>query len=107
MEREIAMTTFEEHERRYPLRGEAKAAYEAERRRMGVGYLILKARASAELTQVELAEKIGTSQPTIARWESGAQVPTVRSLLRIAEATGFELELGLRRGDRARHRLTM
>jgi DNA-binding XRE family transcriptional regulator len=101
------MTTLEEHERKHPLRGEAKAAFDAERRRMGVGYLILKARASAELTQLELAERIGTSQPTIARWEGGSQVPTVRSLLKIAEATGFELELGLRQGDRARHRMTM
>jgi transcriptional regulator with XRE-family HTH domain len=101
------MTTWQEFKREYPLSGEAEAAYEAERRRMGVGYLILKARASAELTQSELAEKLGTSQPTIARWEGGAQVPSVRSLLRIAEATGFELELGLRQGDRVRHRLTL
>ena len=101
------MTTVEKYERIHPLRGKAKAAYEGERRRMGVGYLILKARASAGFTQHELAERIGTSQPTVARWEGGMQIPTVRSLLRIAQATGFELELGLRQGDRARHRMTI
>lgn len=31
----------------------------------------------------------------IARWDSGAQVPSVRTLLRISQATGFELVVGL------------
>ncbi|RIK10733.1 MAG: hypothetical protein DCC49_02075 [Acidobacteria bacterium] len=62
---------------------------------MGVGYVILKARASAGLTQDELARKIGSSQAAIARWEGGSQMPSVRSLLKIADATGFELAIGL------------
>ena len=93
------MTTWRDHKARVPLRGEAARAYEAARREIGIGYLILKARAAAGLTQRELAMEIGTSQPTVARWESGAQLPSVRSLTRIAEATGFQLTVGLRRGD--------
>lgn len=92
------MTTWRDYKARVPLRGEAARAYEAARREMGIGYLVLKARASAGLTQRELASRIGTSQPTVARWESGAQLPSVRSLTRIAEATGFHLTVGLRRG---------
>ena len=92
------MTTWRGYKARVPLRGEAARAYEAARREMGIGYLILKARASAGLTQQGLAERIGSSQPTVARWESGAQLPSVRSLSRIAEATGFHLTVGLRRG---------
>jgi transcriptional regulator with XRE-family HTH domain len=90
------MTGWREHREKKPLRGSAARAYEAARREMGVGYLILQARAAAGLSQRELARRIGTSQPTIARWESGAQVPSVRSLTRIARATGFELTLGMR-----------
>jgi len=93
------MTTWRGYKARVPLRGEAASAYEAARDEMGIGYLILKARASAGLTQRELAERIGSSQPTVARWESGAQLPSVRSLTKIAEATGFHLTVGLRRGD--------
>ncbi|MBI4730071.1 MAG: helix-turn-helix transcriptional regulator [Acidobacteria bacterium] len=91
------MTTWSEFKRKRPLEGEAKRAYEAARQKMGVGYLILKARAEAGLTQAQLAKRIGTSQPMIARWESGAQVPSVTSLLRIAEATGFDLAVALQK----------
>ena len=89
------MTTWSEHKEQRPLRGEAKTAYDAERERMGVGYLILQARAAIGASQAQLADLIGTSQPTVARWESGAQLPSVRSLLRVAEATGFQLRVGL------------
>jgi transcriptional regulator with XRE-family HTH domain len=101
------MTTWRESKEARPLTGRAKVAHDEERRRMGVGYLILQARAAAELSQSQLAVKIGTSQPTVARWESGVQVPSVRSLLRIAEATGFEFEVALRRGAKLGPRLTL
>ncbi len=90
------MTGWREHKEKRPLRGAAARAYEDARRELGVGYLILQARAAVGISQRELARRIGTSQPTIARWESGAQVPSVRSLSRIARATGFELTVGLR-----------
>ena len=66
------MTTWRGYKARVPLRGEAARAYEAARDEMGIGYLILKARASAGMTQRELANRIGSSQPAVARWESGA-----------------------------------
>ncbi|MEO7803317.1 MAG: helix-turn-helix transcriptional regulator [Actinomycetota bacterium] len=91
------MTTWQEFKKNNPLSAKAKRAYDAEREAMGVGYLILKARARAELSQEQLARKIGTSQPMVARWESGSQIPSVRSLLKIAEATGLDLALGLKR----------
>jgi len=90
------MTTWKSHKQAAPLSGESKETYDAARREMGVGYLILRARAAAGLTQEQLASRIGTSQPTIARWESGSQLPSVRSLTRVAAATGFELRVGLR-----------
>jgi transcriptional regulator with XRE-family HTH domain len=101
------MTTWRDHKARTPLRGEAARAYEAARQELGVGYLILKARAHAELTQAGLARRIATSQSTIARWESGAQLPSVRSLTKIADATGFELTVGLRLADHSRQFLSV
>jgi transcriptional regulator with XRE-family HTH domain len=74
------------------------SASEPAHRGTGVGDLVLQARVAAGLTQAELAARIGTSQPTIARWESGNQLPSVRSLLRLAEGTGFHLRVSLRDG---------
>src|SRR5438105_15635616 len=51
--------------------------------------------ASAGLTQAQLATRIGTSQPTIARLEKGLDVRTPRwdTLQRIARALGRQLKL--------------
>jgi predicted nucleotidyltransferase/DNA-binding XRE family transcriptional regulator len=58
---------------------------------------------SAGLTQAELAERAGTSQPTIAAYEAGDKVPNVTTLERVLRATGTSLEarrspLGRRQG---------
>jgi predicted nucleotidyltransferase/DNA-binding XRE family transcriptional regulator len=54
--------------------------------------LIREARLSAGLTQAELAERAGTSQPTIAAYEAGDKVPNVTTLERVLRATGTSLE---------------
>jgi transcriptional regulator with XRE-family HTH domain len=95
------MTDWDEYRASKPLHAEVLRGYDAARAEMGIGYLLLKARASAGLTQEQLAERIGTSQPTVARWEGGKQLPSLRSLIRIAEATGFQLTLGLRGSARS------
>jgi transcriptional regulator with XRE-family HTH domain len=59
------------------------------------GHLIEAARRQAGLTQQELAARVGTSQPAIARLESGAINPTIETLTRCAEALGLSLRLSL------------
>lgn len=59
------------------------------------GSLILLARLKAELTQRELANRLGVSQPTVAAYESGRREPTLPTLMRIIAAAGLDLELGL------------
>ncbi len=54
-------------------------------------HLIVEARKRGGLTQVELAERLGTHQPVIARWESGATNPTFESVRRAVRASGFQL----------------
>ena len=63
---------------------------------LGAGYLILVVRELYGLSQRDLACAIGTSQPSLATLETGNRMPTVRTLMRIADATGFELVIGRR-----------
>lgn len=60
---------------------------------IGVSKAILQARLDANLTQVDLAARVGTSQPTLARYETGAALPTLPTLERILAACGRRLEL--------------
>jgi transcriptional regulator with XRE-family HTH domain len=71
----------------------------APRHSIGAGYLILVARELTGLSQRALAARAGTSQPALARLETGARIPSVRTMLRVADAAGFELLLGLREFD--------
>jgi len=54
---------------------------------------LIEARASAGLTQAELAERMGTTQSVIARLESGRVQPTTATLRRLARATGTRLKI--------------
>lgn len=49
---------------------------------------IIRARTARGMTQAQLAERMGTSQSFIARLEAGRTMPSTRTLLKIAEATG-------------------
>ena len=42
-------------------------------------------RKQAELTQVDVAEKLGISQPAYASWERGVKKPTQDNLVKIAQ----------------------
>jgi predicted nucleotidyltransferase/DNA-binding XRE family transcriptional regulator len=58
--------------------------------------LIKDARGRAGLTQAQLARAAGTSQPTLAAYESGAKSPSVRTLDRLIRASGATLDVTLR-----------
>jgi transcriptional regulator with XRE-family HTH domain len=60
---------------------------------MNIGEIIREARLTAGLTQAQLAEKAGMVQPAIARLENGKMDPTIRTLIRIANALGKKVEL--------------
>ena len=63
------------------------------------GQLIRRARTGAGLTQRELAQRLGTHQPVVARWESGRTRPDFDTVVRVAEACGMELHVELRPVD--------
>ena len=56
---------------------------------------LVRARTAANLTQAELARRIGTTQSAIARLEGGRVSPSFATLRRYAEATGTRLTVGL------------
>ena len=53
----------------------------------------IRARAQADLTQEQVAERMGTTQAVIARLESGRVKPSTRTLQRFAKATGTRLRI--------------
>jgi ribosome-binding protein aMBF1 (putative translation factor) len=57
--------------------------------------MVIGARAHADLSQAELAERMGTSQSAIARLESGRFKPSTRTLEKLAAATGMRLRIVL------------
>jgi transcriptional regulator with XRE-family HTH domain len=61
--------------------------------------LLKEARRRAGLTQRELAERLGTTQSSIARMESGVVSPTFATLRSAIEACGFEIRVGLGEPD--------
>ena len=54
---------------------------------------MISARLSANLTQSEVAERMGTTQSAIARLEGGWVSPSFATLRRFAEATGTSVRL--------------
>lgn len=53
--------------------------------------LIREARLAAGLTMAELAERAGTSKPTVSRYENGLVDPRAETLQRLLHACGREL----------------
>lgn len=57
------------------------------------GQIIENARKKAQMTQEELAKKIGTNKSYISRVESGKTEPKVSTFYRIVAALGLTIEL--------------
>jgi transcriptional regulator with XRE-family HTH domain len=63
------------------------------------GDILREARLRAGLTQRELARRARTSQPAVARWESGDVVPSFERLRELIRACGLEMTIGLANYD--------
>jgi ribosome-binding protein aMBF1 (putative translation factor) len=74
---------------------EFKAEYDRLAPEFEIATELIQARLRSGFSQVELAERMGTSQSAIARLESGQTLPSTKTLLRFAEATGSKLQLRL------------
>jgi transcriptional regulator with XRE-family HTH domain len=78
-------------------RADVKAEYDRLDEEFAFLDVFLKARASAGITQAQVAERIGTTQSVIARLESGRgkHSPSLSTLRKYAHALGCRLELRL------------
>ncbi len=68
-----------------------RKAYAALEDEFALAKAVIAARNRAGLTQTELALKMGTTQPAVARMEGGRVQPSLRTLQRLAQATGSRL----------------
>lgn len=75
---------------------ETRAAYDAQADEFAVARELIAARTKAGLTQADVAERMGTTQSTIARLEAGRAAPSLRSLQRYAQAVGCRAVVQLR-----------
>ena len=68
-------------------------AFEVSRMEFELARQLIETRVKSGLSQGELATKMGTSQSTIARLESGASMPSMRTLAKFAQATNSQLQI--------------
>jgi transcriptional regulator with XRE-family HTH domain len=72
------------------------ADFVAESLELEAGYQIARLRILRGLTQAQLAEMVGTRQPSIARLENGSSVPSLSFLERIADALDATVEIKIK-----------
>lgn len=60
---------------------------------LDTGLLVREARTGAGLSQVELADRLGTTQSAVSRWEHGHDEPRLSRLTAILAACGLRAEL--------------
>ena len=70
-----------------------KDGYDALEEEFSLASQLIEARTRARLTQAEVAERMGTSQSTVARLESGGAKPSLSTLKRFAQATGARVRI--------------
>jgi DNA-binding XRE family transcriptional regulator len=101
------MKTHKELVKEMLKRPAVKAAYDAQAEEFAWLDELLKARRRAGLTQAEVAARMGTKTPAVARLEAGGgsrgHSPSVATLRKYARAVGCRLEIRLRphRGGRS------
>lgn len=72
---------------------EFKAAYDRLEPEYAAIEAVLKARMEKGLTQTQLAKKMGTKQAVVSRLESGLANPSVKFLMRLADALDCKLTI--------------
>jgi len=85
------MARISEMHRKWLKEPKYKKAYDALEEEFVLASAVMEVRKRAGLTQEELARRMGTTQPVVARLESGRTRPSMRTLQRLAEATGSRL----------------
>lgn len=87
------MIPVEESIARWEMEPAYQAAYDALEEEFALAAALIAARGGANISQDEIAKRMHTSQPAVARLESGHGNPSVNTLRRYAQATGTRLRI--------------
>ena len=66
---------------------------------MEIGTKLKKARNNANLTQEDIAEKIGVSRQTVSNWENNKSYPDIISVIRLSDIYGISLDTLLKEDE--------
>ncbi len=90
---------FKTHEEVLAEQLESDPEYAAEWERLALARMVavqlIGYRADHRLSQRELAERLGVSQPRVVELESGEKNPRIETLVKIAAATGLEFAIDI------------
>ena len=92
----VYLKSYKDVKKRFLADPEFRKEYEALGPEFELIESIIKRRAELEMTQKELADKLGTGQAVISRLESGNANPTLASLAEIAKALDADLRIELK-----------
>jgi transcriptional regulator with XRE-family HTH domain len=93
------MTSFDDLKRELLKRDDVRAEYGAMAEEFSLAEALIRARAEADMTQAQVAEKMKTSQSYVAKLESGQVSPSMKALQRYAAATGARLKISLEHAE--------
>lgn len=77
-----------------------REAYDALDGEFSLVNALIQARSRADLSQAEVATRMGTTESAVSRLESGRIKPSTRTLERYAKATGHTLHISLEPSSR-------
>jgi ribosome-binding protein aMBF1 (putative translation factor) len=83
------------HAREMAEDAEYREAYNALESEFALVNALIQARTRAQLSQAEVASRMGTTESVVSRLESGRVKPSTRTLERYAKATGHKLRINL------------
>ena len=92
------MTKVGELHERWRRDANYREAYERLGPEFEVVHALIEARTRAGFTQAELAARMETTQSAVARMESGRVPPSMRTLAKVARATGTRLRISFEQG---------
>jgi ribosome-binding protein aMBF1 (putative translation factor) len=95
-ETKTAAQVVEEHRQADP---EFRQEWDREAFARAVAAQVVKYRGEQGLSQRQLAQLTGITQPAIARLEAGEVVPELKTLARLTAATGLEFRLSVAHGE--------
>jgi ribosome-binding protein aMBF1 (putative translation factor) len=87
------MTKVNDLHKKWIKKEDYREAYRELAPEFNVARAVINARATAGLTQEQLAQRMETTQSVIARLESGRTRPSTQTLERLAAATGTRLKI--------------